>query len=82
MRLFLGARMPRLAQLRFAAPLAKAQARSARPLRRSFRRHFAQSLGGFELNRNAKDAPWGHMPEARAKAEEATGTKGGAGGGA
>ena len=32
MRLFLGARMPRLAQLRFAAPLATAQARSARPL--------------------------------------------------
>ena len=48
MRLFLGARMLRLAQLRFAAPLATAQARSARPLRRSFRRHFAQCLGGLE----------------------------------
>ena len=54
MRLFLGARMPRLAQLRFAAPLAAAQARSARPLRRSFRRHFAQCLGGLELNEKAK----------------------------
>ena len=32
MRLFLGARLPQLAQLRFAAPLATVQARSARPL--------------------------------------------------
>ena len=43
-----GARMPQLTQLRFAAPLAKAQARFARPLRRSFGRHFAQRLRGFE----------------------------------
>ena len=46
--MFLGARLPRLVQLHFAAPLAKAQARSARPLRRSFRRHCAQCLGGLE----------------------------------
>ena len=55
--MFLGARMPRLAQLRFASPLATVQARSARPLRRSFRRHSAQCLGALELNEKAKKPP-------------------------
>ena len=52
--MLLGARLPRLVQLHFAAPLAKAQTRSARPLQRSLRRHLAQCLGGFKLNENAK----------------------------
>ena len=55
--MLLGARMPQFAQLRFAAPLAKAQARFARPLRRSFRRRSAQCLGALELNEKGKKPP-------------------------
>ena len=54
MRLFCGARLPLARAIALRGSARTAQARSARPLRRSFRRHFAQCLGGLELNEKAK----------------------------